>query len=462
MEEIFVGIDIGGSHIGIGYISNTSFSLIKPIHSIKIDGLILHPKKMIKLIKDELNNFIEDTKSIKAIGIGCPGQSKNGIIVAAANFPFFVNAPLASLMSESFNNIPVILLNDADAILASLVWSSNEFNLYKNIAMISLGTGIGFSLILDNKLYQGSNGLIEGGHMIVNSSRDNSKNVKCGCGQYGCIEMYASAKNTGRIYTEMVSENGANNGTHFNAKDVFDKLHQGDGIALRVIDEISRNLAVMCINVCRIVDPDIIIFAGGMSNAGSYLIDKIKKQVKELTWTVLATDVIIMNASASDDAGVIGVALAAKQHYYDKFKNNESKELIAVSETQSEVVIDQSIHLVNNDQITHIKSNNNNQPHVNKHNYETSEILSRKTIKSIGIIITYSSLTYSCVKYVSNFMFKSSKKSSLNSNKNNSLSIIASETTNIFDYFESFSPYFYLAGQIVLAISLTIMKTTDK
>ena len=204
--RVYLGIDIGGSHIGIGIVGESG-NLLKCTDT-KTDNS-LTPTNAIKIIHYNANELIklqQNESKIKikigGVGIGCPGQSKNGYVIAAGNLPNFTNAPLAKMikskMSSLFTNneIPVIILNDADAAISAEVWGKHSRHLYdgmQNIAMITVGTGVGVGLVLNGSLYQGSNGLVEGGHMIVNS---NDKHKKCGCGQSGCVEIWSSAKNT--------------------------------------------------------------------------------------------------------------------------------------------------------------------------------------------------------------------------------------------------------------------------
>lgn len=185
------------------------------------------------------------------MGVGCPGQCKNGILVAASNLPGWKNVPLCNMIldqllimekNENFikdnRHIPVILLNDADAAISAELWGESRelYASHDNAAMITLGTGIGVGLVLNGKLYQGSNGLIEGGHMIVcGGVDDNISRRKCGCGQIGCVEAYSSASSCAKIYKEL-----SNNNNNLGSKDVFDLASNGDKIAEKVINEVCH------------------------------------------------------------------------------------------------------------------------------------------------------------------------------------------------------------------------------
>lgn len=108
------------------------------------------------------------------------GHCKDGVIVATANLPLFKNVPICQLVSTALNNIPVVLVNDADAALCAEMASNSALTHVRNAALVAVGTGIGVGLMLDGKLHQGHNGLIEAGHMIIDKSNDAPL---CGCGQ---------------------------------------------------------------------------------------------------------------------------------------------------------------------------------------------------------------------------------------------------------------------------------------
>jgi len=111
------------------------------------------------------------------------GQARDGVLVAAANLPLFKNAPISRLLSEKLNGVKVVLVNDADAALAAELKSTQTRHLYKDVkhaALVTIGTGIGVGLYLNNQLHQGHNGLVEAGHMIVNTSLFARQ---CSCGQ---------------------------------------------------------------------------------------------------------------------------------------------------------------------------------------------------------------------------------------------------------------------------------------
>lgn len=158
--DVFIGVDIGGSHISVGYLDEQGRIISEQIQY--IDGLTLQPDQLIEsittLIDDCNKKNLNLSYNIRSVGIGCPGQCKNGFIVSASNFPLLHNFHIVSILREVYSSIPIVLLNDADAAISAEVWgysSCDVYKSYRNIAMLTLGTGIGCGLILQSQLYQG-------------------------------------------------------------------------------------------------------------------------------------------------------------------------------------------------------------------------------------------------------------------------------------------------------------------
>lgn len=340
--EVIIGIDIGGSHVGYGFISKSNDELLQ-YYDEPLDNSSSASEIVLK-ISSSINEFMKTQKNrhwrIVAVGIGCPGQSKDGILIAASNLPDFKNVPLAKMFSEKLDNAPTILLNDADAAIAAEVWSEGTQKYYlgrKNVAMLTLGTGIGFALIINGKLYQGTNGLIEGGHMIVRHGGASTLARLCACGQRGCAEVYASATNVAKRFKELENTN-----TVLGSKDVFKEARRGNANAKLVLNEAAECIAILCINICRVVDPEVIIFAGGMSKAGEDLLQLVRKHMHELSWTVLPTHVELATAHAVDHAGSIGAALAAKKafvHEVDAGEEERSVKVVASFKVSTALVL---------------------------------------------------------------------------------------------------------------------------
>ena len=415
-ENVYIGVDVGGSHVAVGLVNDEGALIYTEEQPIE-GNTQMEPTALVSLIVELISQVMDEFQSsarasissdapvggdvvsspswwwngysttlspktkriIRGVGVGMPGQSKNGVLVAASNFPLFKNVPIVDMLHgyTFLSEIPIILVNDGDAAVAAEKWAEKSKHAYENaqnVAMITLGTGIGVGLVLNGRLFQGSFGCVEGGHMIVDSS---PTATLCGCGQRGCVEVYASAGNISRIYLEHLatagkSEGGAGEGqttaaqnvvtrekmteenksdllplplsqathaytsttaaamaamrplslvekeglpsaSHGGSKHVF-KIAAADpeSIAAHTLDVSCRYLALMCVNLCRVVDPSVIIIGGGMSKAGEPLLSRIRQHIQALTWTVLPTDVEVVLAQGLENAGIVGAALASK------------------------------------------------------------------------------------------------------------------------------------------------------
>lgn len=247
--DVFVGVDIGGSHIGIGIVDSNG--KILDSREVPVDNNALTPEHAVKIIADNATAMVlslskSQSCRIVSAGVGCPGQAFKGVLVVASNLPHFQNVPLADLVSNALNNVPVTLVNDADAAISAEVWGTDGiYNDFSNIVMITLGTGIGCGLILDGQLYQGSHGLVEGGHMIVSTS---SNSRHCGCGQHGCVEAYSSAKNTAIRLSELDAKDGnITDPTVMTGKEVFNRYAMNDFNAVNVVEEVG-SIYIFCLS----------------------------------------------------------------------------------------------------------------------------------------------------------------------------------------------------------------------
>ena len=343
-QDLYIGVDVGGSHVSVGIVDTEGTLVLNEETPIKDATKLLATdlvESIVHLIQqvmntlpstsqqgssyDVFNMFSTTAKNmICGIGVCTPGQSRDGVLVAASNFPLLKDAHLVDMLHgyAFLSAIPIILLNDGDAAVSAELWaadSRDSYNNAQNVAMITLGTGIGVGLVLNGRLFQGGFGCVEGGHMIIDSSKDATL---CGCGQRGCVEVYSSAGNISRLYEEELKKEvnseekqEAYSGHSRGSQRVFEIANSDPtSVASDVLDESCRKLAILIINLCRVVDPTYVILGGGMSKAGNNLLSRVNKYVKECTWSVLPTDVNVVLAKGSSNSGTIGAALAAKTY----------------------------------------------------------------------------------------------------------------------------------------------------
>jgi glucokinase len=332
---VVVGVDIGGSHIGVGFVDERGFVLSSSeavIQPATLDeaGIVA----TVAALVDGMRRDFAGPLVIVAVGIGCPGQCKDGVFVKASNLPQIHNANLATsvrarlLLSAA---VPVVLLNDADAAVAAEVWGTDFLETHpgaKNVAMITIGTGVGLGLILDGKVHTGSHGLVEGGHMIVTPPGHVGARI-CGCGQLGCVEAYASARSTAVRLAEAdaqqdvglfagglgmlgLSSPEKRSAVAGGAKEVFRRASEGDKVAQAVLNDTYECLAILCINLCRVVDPDVIVLGGGMALAGDGFLSAVKDYMVRRSWSIVQDSVELVLGSDASQAGIVGAAMAAR------------------------------------------------------------------------------------------------------------------------------------------------------
>ncbi|CAM9394447.1 unnamed protein product, partial [Discosporangium mesarthrocarpum] len=208
--SLLLGFDVGGTNVKAGLVCPQTGKLLAkhstpwpPFPSAK------KPEALVELILS-LGVKVLDEKGLSwedvlAIGVACPGHVERevGVVVSASAFPEWHNVPLASMVYEATLR-PTTLLNDASAATSAAYAAREEEE--SCIVVLTLGTGIGMGLVSDGHVLNGANGLIEGGHMIV----DSSPNARlCGCGQRGCLEAYASASAVAKIAMERMSDDSS-------------------------------------------------------------------------------------------------------------------------------------------------------------------------------------------------------------------------------------------------------------
>ncbi len=316
MNEIFIGIDLGGTNIKFGLFDSALKLVCKTSVPVEAD---IAPVAMVELIGETIEKILADNnlskEELRSIGVGSTGQFNlvDGCMISNPNLTSFKNVPLRKILVERLGK-PVVLENDGNA----ACWGEYAVGAgkgVKDMVFFTLGTGIGGGIINNGKLVHGSNDTAaELGHIIIYPD-----GRLCGCGQRGCVEAYASAKSTAKRATEAI-EAGAQSSLkkvldekgEITAKDVYGHLKAGDGLAKEITDGTAKALAMVCINMLHITEPRRIVFAGGMIAAGDVLLNKIKHYFNEHIWSLKKETVEICFATLGEDVGIIGAAALAQ------------------------------------------------------------------------------------------------------------------------------------------------------
>ena len=310
MKKYLIGIDIGGTTVKLGLFNNEGELLHKwEIITRKKDS----GKYILSDISESINTILEERDISKdevlGAGVGVPGPVKDdGTVMGCVNlgWPVFnVSTALEELL-----NIPIKVANDANiAALGEMYKGGGEG--YKNIIMVTLGTGVGGGVIINGNIIAGDTGAGgEIGHINVNPH----EKISCNCGRKGCLEQYASATGIVKLAREILERENCDsklrNIENITAKDVFDFAKEEDELSVKIIEKFGFILGRALSNIACICNPEVFVIGGGVSKAGDILLNIIKKYYSENAFHAVA-DTEFKLATLGNDAGIFGGAKLA-------------------------------------------------------------------------------------------------------------------------------------------------------
>ncbi len=312
-KNLILGVDIGGTKVAAGLVNA------------KGEVLFTERTRMVarksaeegfQVVRDAIDEVLRHhrAKEVRAIGLSAPGwvDSKRGVLLSATNLPCFRDFPLVREIEKRYR-LPACLGNDANvAALAEAVWGAGAG--YGNIFYVSLGTGIGTGMVMDNRIYHGRTGAAgEGGHMTINF-----QGSLCRCGKRGCIEMYASGTAIARRARERLSERDATESRMLTVADgnieavtaetVSKAAAAGDKLATEILEEAADHLAVWLGNIIDLLEPDIIVVGGGLARSLMPSLGRIRSNLE--TWAInpRQQEVPIVEAHYGSQSALVGAA----------------------------------------------------------------------------------------------------------------------------------------------------------
>jgi glucokinase len=213
--------------------------------------------------------------------------------------PAWMRVPFPAMLSKALG-VPSFMENDANC--AGLgEYASGAGRGATCMVLYTLGTGVGGGIVIDGKLWVGHNGGAgELGHMSIDP-----RGPVCGCGQRGCVEVYASATAVARRYAALSGRDGAD------AREVFRRARAGDSAARRATDEAARALGTGVAATLHVLHPDIVVISGGMAAAWG-LLPRVRAEVRQRVFPLYLEGLRIVRGELGDDAGWIGAAMVAK------------------------------------------------------------------------------------------------------------------------------------------------------
>ncbi len=266
-------------------------------------------KAILPDIAQSLEKKLFETKipkdQIKGIGIGIPAPvDEEGIVQKTANLGWGYKEVKREM--EELTGFKAAVGNDANVAALGEMWLGGGKG-YKDLVMVTLGTGVGGGIIVNGLPLTGANGAGgEIGHICVNYEEKD----QCGCGKQGCLEQYASATGIARIARIRLRKNDDPSilrGRKVSAKMVFDALKEGDKVAEEIVEEFGAYLGHALANIAVITDPAVIVIGGGVSKAGEILLEYVEKYYHEKAF-FSNQNVRFVLAELGNDAGICGAA----------------------------------------------------------------------------------------------------------------------------------------------------------
>jgi glucokinase len=314
-KPLFVGLDVGGSTMKGGVVDDAghvlaSVHLPTEAHRGQEFGL----ERMCETIRLAVTTAGLTMDQITGIGVATPGTMDipGGIILDPPNLKPWKNVPVRQYIQGVFNK-PTAFQNDANAAALGEFWVGAGKGTH-SMVLYTLGTGVGGGIVIGGRVLEGehSHGA-ELGHMKIEMTSPR----QCGCGRWGCLEAYASAtavvKRTQEELQAGTKSSLENLAGELSSRAIFDAALTGDSLGQKIVEETAYYLAVGTTNMLHTVDPDMVVFGGGMIGAGEGFLNSIRKYVKELAFPVPAEKARICYAMLGSDAGFIGAAACARQ-----------------------------------------------------------------------------------------------------------------------------------------------------
>ncbi|MGQ3479700.1 ROK family glucokinase [Paenibacillus sp. TY11] len=308
-ESIYVGVDLGGTAIKVG-ICNEDGQLLHtyegPTETDKgVDVVIGNIEKYVRHIVEQSPY---EWDQLKGVGAGVAGFTnvRDGIIVLAPNIGFR-DVPIRALLEERIGK-PVKIDNDANVAALGEAWAGAGKGI-DNCVCYTLGTGVGGGIIINGKIYQGFSGMAgEIGHISVVPDLEA---IQCGCGKLGCLETVSSATGIIRMAKDAVERGDRTSlalEDQIAAKEVFDAAKAGDEVALRIVNRAAFYLGKSMAAVAAVLNPELFIIGGGVSKAGDFLFEEMRRVYAKLAPEPLQKGVSIVPAVLGNDAGIVGAA----------------------------------------------------------------------------------------------------------------------------------------------------------
>lgn len=306
MKTYAFGVDIGGTTIKMGLFTTTGELLDTWEIPTRItdggDGILPD-------ITDSVMKKIEEKGisklDVEGIGMGVPGPvGPDGTVFKCVNLGWGIYNVESRL--QKMTGLKVKAGNDANVAALGEMWQGGGKG-YKDIVMVTLGTGVGGGVIIGGKILAGINGAAgEIGHLPMHDDDPEC----CGCGKRGCLEQYASANGIVRITKRYLATNpeeisALRDMEQFTSKEIFENAAKGDPVAKKMVNQVGYYLGKAMASIAIVTNPEAFVIGGGMAKAGDILLDAIRQHFKDFAFHA-SRETEFKLATLSNNAGIYG------------------------------------------------------------------------------------------------------------------------------------------------------------
>lgn len=321
----YFGVDVGGTGMKIGLVDDAGRTIgFTAIPTEEPKG----PKDAMERVATACSKLLQDLgldwSDVPRIGLGTPGSQDipKGLLIAPPNHPHWHNFPIVACLENEIGR-PVSFANDANAAAFGEFWVGTGA-VYSSVVLLTLGTGVGGGIIVDNQLVVGQNSFGgECGHLIVDS-RPDARLCVWGGGR-GHLEAYASASAVAARAREQLKAGAVSSlqdrADQVTSRMIYEAADQGDEFSLKIIDETADYLAIGITTLVHTLDPGLVVLGGAMNfgghkaAVGQRFLARIKQSFRERSFAYVANGTTIDFASLGGDAGYLGAAGIARMDH---------------------------------------------------------------------------------------------------------------------------------------------------
>lgn len=315
-HPLYVGVDVGAATMKAGVVDDAGH----PRSAVNLPtepdrGSARGLARMCEVVRAAVDAAGTGMHEVAAVGVAAPGllDIPAGVILEAANLPGWRDVPVREHVAATFG-VPTAFQNDANAAAYGEYWAGAGRGT-RSLLLITLGTGIGGGIVLHDRVVEGAHSHGgEVGHVQIEMTHPRL----CGCGRRGCLEAYASATAVVARTREALCT-GRPSTLHrvppadLSARHVFEAAAAGDALAAELVEETAYYLAVGTASLMHVLNPEVVVFGGGMTAAGEGFLERVRVHVRKLAFPVPAAKTHLCYASLGNDAGFIGAAACARQ-----------------------------------------------------------------------------------------------------------------------------------------------------